>query len=244
MSGIWHIPLKSRGHSGATVQNFLWQHDTVYIMDNHRAAWWCWLRHLRPKEKFDLFHVDRHTDTLTSNLDVWLEHLPEEMRGISLNEYLSLKYSASGVPCEVVRWDNYLSLFLAQEQQNLGQLLLATHRDGDTPNVPANKCRNVETWELPGNLDFWLHRGNNWIVNIDIDYFFCEFANGSHRRFLSEDFIASLCAPLKDGLASGVVKVLTICLTPDEGGFSGGWAASEAVCAEICKHLGIPFSLP
>lgn len=244
MSGIWHIPLKSRGRSGATAQNFLWQDGSVYIMDNHRAAWWCWLRHLEANEKFDLFHIDRHTDTLTSNLDLWVKNLPAQMRGVSLQDYLGFKMDLYGFPCEVIRWDNYLSLFLKQEKENLGGLYFATHGDGDAPNVPEGRCRDVDVWDLPNNFDFWLKDGRNWIVNIDIDYFFCEFADGSHRRFLSEDFIAALCAPLKEGLASRNIKVLTICLTPDENGYSGGWSQSEAVCVEICNHLGIAFALP
>lgn len=244
MSGIWHIPLKSRGHSGATVQNFLWQDGAVFIMDNHRAAWWCWLRHLQVNERFDLFHIDRHTDTLTSNLDLWVKRLPSQMRGISLEEYLGFTLPLHGIATEVIRWDNYLSLFLEHERNNLGALYFATHGDGDPPNVPDGLCRDVEVWELPNNFDFWLDLGSSWIVNIDIDYFFCKFADGSHRRFLSKDFVSSVCAPLKDGLASGRVKALTICLTPDDGGFSGGWSASEEVCAEMCDHLGISFQLP
>ncbi len=213
-------------------------------MDNHRAAWWCWLQHLQVNERFDLFHIDRHTDTLTSNLDLWMKHLPKQMRGVSLDDYLGFTMPLHGVTCEVIRWDNYLSLFLEYERENCRGLYFATHKDGDSPNVPEDQCREVDVWELPNNLDFWLQQGEGWIVNIDIDYFFCEFADGSHRRFLSKDFVYSICEPLKDGLTSGKVKALTICLTPDEGGFSGGWSQSEEVCDEICHCLGVSFKLP
>jgi hypothetical protein len=244
LTGIWHIPLQSRGHSGAVTQNFLWQEGPVYIMDNHRAAWWCWLRHFDASEPFDLFHIDRHTDTLTSNLDVWLDHLPTQMRGMNLQQYLDFSVLMNGTDCPVVRWDNYLSLFLAQEKQSLRSLYFATHNDGDAPNVPEGFCRHVDVWNLPGNFKYWLDNGDSWIVNIDIDYFFCPFGHGNHRRFLSKDFVTAMCEPIKAHLETGRIKVLTICLTPDEGGFSGGWAESEEVCAEICGQLKIDFSLP
>ncbi|CAM2172835.1 hypothetical protein PSAC2689_210006 [Paraburkholderia sacchari] len=73
-------------------------------------------------------------------------------------------------------------------------------------------------------------------------YFFCEMGDEC-RRFLTE--AQELCLAIRRNLDSGRIKVLTICLTPDEGGFSGGWASSEAICAEFCRHLGIhDFALP
>lgn len=243
MPGTWHIPLTARGHSGAVTQNFLWQDGPVYVMDNHRAAWWCWLRHLTKGAPFDLFHIDRHTDTLASNLDIWLNALPGDPRGMSLQEYLGSKVRLGGFDTATIRWDNYLSLFLAQEGEYAGAIYFATHRDGDNPDVEKGQLQEVEVWQLPENFEYWLEQGNNWIVNIDLDYFFCEFPDGTHRRFLGEAYVAALCGALRTHLASRKIAVLTICLTPDEGGFSGGWASAESLCAEFCQQLGIDFAL-
>ncbi len=217
---------------------------TVYVMDNHRAAWWCWLRHFNAGEPFNLFHIDRHTDTLTSNLSLWLQHLPAQMRGVPLHRYLGFQAVVNGVQCPVIRWDNYLSLFLAQEQHALRSLYMATHHDGDDPNVPKGSWRDVDVHDLPENFGYSLEHGEKWIVNIDLDYFFCTMPDGVNRRFLSEEFVRSICDALRNHLDTGRIKVLTICLTPDDGGFCGGWAEAEALCAEICGHLNVAFRLP
>ncbi|QET02549.1 hypothetical protein FOB72_11215 [Cupriavidus pauculus] len=213
-------------------------------MDNHRAAWWCWLRHLPSEERADLFHIDRHFDTLSSNLALWLQHLPAQMRGVSLVDYLNFRGTINGFPCEIIRWDNYLSLFLEHEKNHLGQLYFATHGDGDEPNVPEGSYRNVLPWDIPKNFDFWLTEGRNWIVNIDLDYFFCDMEDGECRRLLGPEYVEDLCLTIKKHLATGLIKVLTICLTPDEHGYSGGWASAESLCAEFCHHLGLDFKLP
>jgi hypothetical protein len=213
-------------------------------MDNHRAAWWCWLRHITAGNSFSLFHIDRHTDTLTSNLSLWLHHLPAQMRGVPLQQYLGYQANVNGVRCPVIRWDNYLSLFLEQEQHTMQSLCMATHQDGDPPNVPEGSWRDVAVHDLPDNFAYWLEQSENWIVNIDLDYFFCTMPDGVNRRFLSDDFVQAICTALRTHLDSGRIKVLTICLTPDDGGFCGGWTEAEALCEVMCKHLGLAFKLP
>lgn len=246
MACTWHIPLLHRGVSGHCTQNFLWQNGPVYIMDNHRAAWWCWLQqHLVPSQPINLFHIDRHTDTLTSNLPSWKKSLPPQMRDVSLQDYLNYRSQLNGSEGVTIRWDNYLSLFFEYEQANLGSIFFATHGEGDAPNLPTGSWRDISPWELPANFDFHVSRGNNWIVNVDLDYFFCDMDDGSCQRFLARDYVQALFLGIKKHLANGRIKVLTICLTPDENGFSGGWASAETLCSEICQHLGIQdFQLP
>lgn len=36
------IPFRGRNHSGPINQNLLWHYRNIYLMDNHRAALWCW----------------------------------------------------------------------------------------------------------------------------------------------------------------------------------------------------------
>ncbi|WP_225032959.1 UPF0489 family protein [Paraburkholderia sp. XV] len=72
-------------------------------MDNHRAAWWCWMQQLSPEESIDVFHIDRHTDTLPSNLEIWTRHLPQQMRGKSLDDYLGLECLMNGSKGPVIR---------------------------------------------------------------------------------------------------------------------------------------------
>ena len=45
----WLVPFKGRNRSLSFDQNFLWRKDNIFIMDNHRAALWCWLQHMSPE---------------------------------------------------------------------------------------------------------------------------------------------------------------------------------------------------
>jgi hypothetical protein len=47
--GKWLVPFRGRNASKVYNQNFLWRYESVYVMDNHRAAMWCWLRHINPE---------------------------------------------------------------------------------------------------------------------------------------------------------------------------------------------------
>ena len=78
----WIVPFTGRNHSGATEQNSLCRSGNVYVMDNHRAALWCWLQELDLSKPHSLIHIDRHTDTLQSQMDQWLENLPDWSAGI------------------------------------------------------------------------------------------------------------------------------------------------------------------
>ena len=61
---------------GSTIRTSL-AVGSVYAMDNHRAAMWCWLRQLI-RASHILFHMDRHYDCL--RMDEWLENCPEDIR--------------------------------------------------------------------------------------------------------------------------------------------------------------------
>ena len=42
--------------------NFLWNHEKIYIMDNHRLAAWCWKNKIEHKKSTYIFHLDKHYD--------------------------------------------------------------------------------------------------------------------------------------------------------------------------------------
>jgi len=56
--------------------SFLWQEDKIYIMDNHRAALWCWIHSIRPNIKYSIFHIDAHHDADRSEMQRWKDNLP------------------------------------------------------------------------------------------------------------------------------------------------------------------------
>src|SRR4051812_42334401 len=116
----WLIPFRGRdGGDPATDINFLWWQKNVYIMDNHRAAAWCWDRHLDVAlgSQLHLFHVDQHDDTL------WMEHYQKKdipvIADLALMEYLAFpgEHHPAHPGSPLFRHDNYLSLFLEKNRQ-------------------------------------------------------------------------------------------------------------------------------
>lgn len=235
----WIVPFRGRNHSGAVQQNFLCRARNVYVMDNHRAALWCWLQELDLKQTHSLIHVDRHPDALRSRLDEWLRHLPDWSSGI--DAYLSKAYETDGFDCPVIRWDNYLSIYLHEFGKNLKVFRCLTHDDGDPPNHQSPM--NSPPWDLPENLSYWLAEEEApWIVNIDLDYFYCQYGPEDIRMMVSEDYIDAVAAGLVDAMHRGAIRVVTLCLTPSS--FTPGWEATEALAARILEPLGLTFELP
>jgi hypothetical protein len=234
--GDWLVPFKGRNHSGAYAQNFLWRHDTVYVMDNHRAALWCWLQHVDPNSSHSIFHIDRHTDTLQSRLTEWLAHLPSSW-DITIDEYLAHSYEWELIGkhvTPVIRWDNYLSIYFALFGSSIDRCHFATHDDGDKPN--HRDTFTAEVWELPSNLEYWLDARNKpWIMNVDLDYFFCDDAE-SPRLMVSDAYLQRCFEAVRKKIDDGTIAVTTLCLTPDEA-FTGGWAPANDWLNAYCGFL-------
>lgn len=236
----WVVPFKGRNVSLATKQNFLWQTGNVYIMDNHRAAMWCWLQEVSSDEIVLLLHIDEHFDTLYSRMEEWRCHLPE-LRGLSIDQYLALTFPNGDRTLPLIQWDNYLSLFLELYRQQLRRAIFITHNEGDRPQFESALHPRPE--DVPGNLAFYLDHPERAIVNIDLDYFFCDDDQNRRRLMFSDDYISSVFRSIRAHMDAGRVACLTLCLTPDEG-YTGGWAQAEALCARACAILGIEFELP
>lgn len=237
---FWHVPFKGRRHSGATAQNFLWGGNGTYVMDNHRAAMWCWVREMSTTEHVGLLHIDEHYDTLYANIQSELATLPSLSR-ISIDGYLALTASESDGGHPLIRWDNYLSLFLERYSARVPRAVFITHDVGDKPrhaNVQYPKPQSV-----PENMDYWLRASpDRWIINVDLDYFFCD-QGGVRRPMFSEQYVDTVFRAIADCYKSGRVACLTLCLSPDEG-YSGSWEQAEILCGRACELLDIPFVLP
>ena len=237
MAESWIVPFKGRKYSGAYEQNFLWRDGPVYIMDNHRAALWCWLQHIDQSKKYNIFHIDRHSDTQYSRIEGWKDNLPN-LKNISINEYLSTTYKSANGIYPLFSWDNYLSLFLEVYGHIIDECYFSTHLRGDSPR--CQNVRNIDVWEIPNNLEFWISESKNkWIVNVDLDYFFCKQGE-SEIVMLSDDYINSVFSAILKKIQDASIIVLTFCLSPD---CTGGWAASEKLCEKIRKILNLDFHL-
>ena len=139
----WLVPFKGRGISGCCDQNFVWKGGNTYIMDNHRAASWCWCQHIQKDQTYSLLHIDAHYDTarVPSEEEPWVRDLPdlwEEDLSTVLSYSRPNAFAGGETPC--LGWDNYLSLFMEKYPRSLDleESVFATQREGDPPNCTVS----------------------------------------------------------------------------------------------------------
>lgn len=207
-------------------------------MDNHRAALWCWLQYFNTNTNdINLFHVDRHTDTLQSNITSWVNQStsPIHVENMGINDYL-VKMDGLSPNAKLFRWDNYASIFLEIYKQKIGCCSFATHDEGDDPN--HSSVLKIKPWLLPDNIDYFMENGE-WICNIDLDYF-CYSIGDEIKIMHSDDYIRDVFTKVKLLLDNKKIKVLTVCFSPE---CCGGWANSEKIwgIAQSCLQTTLVF---
>jgi UPF0489 domain len=220
------ITFAGRDHSGPVTQNLLWQDGDVYLMDNHRAALWCWQNALDlGVVSHRILHIDRHTDALGANLSQHLKDMPV-LQALSINDYLDAKVQLGSEKHSLFRWDNYLSIHIASSKKTLIELICADHGEGGNPQFHSTHRPKPDS--LSGNISYWLTQGREpWIVNVDLDYFFCsgakldELGNKVWIPLFSDSYIERIFRQVYDSMKMGRVKVVTVCLTPSN--FTPGW---------------------
>lgn len=235
------IDFKGQEYSGSITQNLLWRDSNVYLMDNHRAALWCWQQEVNLYEKqHNILHIDRHTGCLGANLEAHLKCMPD-LRELSIQDYLEATVQLPLGSSPLFRWDNYLSIHLASFNDHLRTLLSVDHGDGDKPNFEPTRFPKAD--ELGQNLLYWLHQSEApWIVNIDLDYFFAAGPNfighpdGEWIPMFSDDYLDRIFEQVRIGLVERRVKVVTVCLTPSN--FTPGWTECIEMSERIFALLG------
>lgn len=244
----WLLPFRGRSLSGFQQQNFLWRSDRLYVMDNHRAALWCWWQHFFNVPTFQLLHIDRHFDTLKGidgHLDLWLENLPPE--SCSLADYLTKTYGQAPIEMPVFRWDNYLSILLAKYPQRIDLAAFVTAREGDKPEFPEEKVKHLDPWEgldLVERISVGDTRPHKspWIVNIDIDFFTSRTFDGEeHFQMFDNDYLRQIGVALSRALASSHLLCATVALSPET---TGGWDRAEELMRTLLQPHGEMPSIP
>lgn len=234
------IPFRGKHYSGPVNQNLLWRDGNVFLMDNHRAALWCWQQEIDLYQTpHSLLHIDRHTDCLGANLDAHMAALPD-LRRLTLHQYLDATVALSGGDVPLFRWDNYLSIHLKRFSNQVTAVRCIDHGDGDAPDHPATIRPSAD--EVPQNVLYWLQSGPApWIVNVDLDYFYFEAADEGIEDDMwlpmySNEFIETVFGEIKKALDEGLVGVVTLCLTPSN--FTLGWDDCLKLSAKIFDILG------
>ena len=99
--------------------------------------------------------------------------------------------------------------------------------------------------ELSENISYWVHVGkeghcndsdklNQWILNIDIDYFFFE----SEYQMFTDEYIKKICANILTALPD--IDVITISLSPE---CCGGWENSCRIANLMAKEFNLDFEI-
>jgi len=92
----WLISWEKRDQSGPVNDNFLWQSDSLYVMDNHRLALWCWWQYLDNNPGYINFvHIDRHYDALWHIAKPWNQHATSSHRS-DLESFRNAKFYTNG----------------------------------------------------------------------------------------------------------------------------------------------------
>jgi len=227
------LPFKGRGRSLSFDQNFLWNSGNIYIMDNHRAAAWCWSDSGLYSKKHSVIHIDQHYDSLRPCDIPSLQQWPC-LSNLSFDEYsetLSAAEPITGPPFPVVRWDNFIEIYRQRYSENIIQWYFATYKTG-TPPLFGYTCWSNS--DLPLNLDKLSDSTEPLILNLDLDYFESKTFGVTANSNAIRKSIANLISDNKD-------VILTIALSPE---CCGGWIKAEHQLELLTRELGLDFELP
>ncbi len=221
------IPLLNRGFSGPSEDNILTREKNIYVMDNHRLALWSWFQEIKKGERYNLLHIDAHPDLNESAL----KHFHHDLWEMSLDEYRFLWQDDINTP--LFRWDNYLEVFLKNYPECVGLTMSATHHLGSTKELSVE----IKPFDLVKSCSEIFSEKKyvndlGWIVNLDLDYFFS--ATPEKLQLFSDEYIGNIADSLQMGLENGMIKVLTIALSPE---CCGGWDKAEMMLEKVSRNL-------
>jgi len=231
---MWIFKKNTLVSSGTYEENFLFKKGKIYIMDNHKSAAWCWIQEIDPKLTYNLFHIDRHYDLLNNLNPQTVNDLRSQLVNSDYAMYSGARIIDESLP--IVRFDNYILLYQYLFPKSIDKQYYATHDDGTVPEDIITY--RPEIIDLPRqNISYWMKQGNdNWILNLDLDYFFSDDAKSQPFQFLTDEYINKMCQDIIRSIDK--IQVITIALSPD---FCGGWKNAKRILEVMDKVLSFDF---
>ena len=230
--------------SGKEHLNFLFQQGKFYFMDNHLAAGWCWLNELDRAQSYNLFHIDQHWD-LWNETPRYTYDFIRYLKHMSLQEYLNLSYDdeQTGQRRKVFNYANYILTLHNLFPHWFEHCIFAC--DGYQEEVNGLQLYyNPYSTELPSQFSKWIHHSplsqhvgantHQWMVNIDIDYFFQE----NTYQMYTDAYIMDLCLAIKRNLDR--IAVVTIALSPEH---CGSWRKAIRVANLMARVFQVDFNI-
>lgn len=238
---MWHKRPPRRLESSSNVNlNFLFNSGKFYIMDNHRAASWCWLQEISTVSVYNFFHIDRHYDLLDHPIRVRQQVLDRniDVSNLNLDEYLGLQeILRGGLEAKVFSWDNYIVNLLLIYPTLFNDKIFATHEEsGENENYITRKI-NVN--DIITEFENYLNEvdEHQLILNIDIDYFFQDL-DGKYFEIFSDDDIEFICLIIDEYIDK--IEVITIALSPE---CSGGWESAIRIAKIFSTYFELGFDI-
>ncbi|MGV0924117.1 hypothetical protein [Empedobacter tilapiae] len=188
----------------------LYNHDKIYIMDNHMLASWCWSKKIDLTQKYNFFHIDRHYDLIENNTDDIVNYILSN--NIDLNLILVDDFLDMSIENRLFTHDNYIIIF-EKLYSILAQKAFVTHKDGNIPQSWENEIYKTEFYELIDNTSYWINdREQKFILNIDMDYFIRKYDDNACVQMFTDEYITMIGNEIKDCYDN--IEVITIALTP------------------------------
>ncbi len=218
-------------------QFFVWNDKNIYVMDNHRAALWCWLNRLNkiPSTNLKVLHIDNHPDMSPAGLHCACAN-NVEFSTLSLKEYLNLKHNPKEkhfhgeVNEQVFSYQNFLRFFI-QKYPNIidsSDVYITQYHWETKPIIDPKFKRNLSKYikDIDRSTDcsqstarlyktdliklFEKDQNSKWIVDLDFDYFYNEETNRLNIKLAKE-----VIQHIKEWYDKNKIIGLTIAWSPE-----------------------------
>jgi len=211
----------------------------IYFMDNHGAALWCWAQEVKAGIKYNLIHIDRHYDTRDGGglVEEKLKNInSSSIEELTIEEFINRKMTTNGLSQHIMRYDDFLLLFIKKYKDSVGKVILANinsiENPGDDPSQTCNdieieKCESKE--QLLNSLEI-ISSLENLIVDIDLDY----FTDGENITFTKEEVNQVL-----NIVKSKNIKCITIASSPNHTFLDN--SKSLEFCNRVYKYILVKY---
>ena len=206
--------------------NFIFEHEDIYLMDNHLAALWCWEQH---KKKHDLtnmnsiLHIDYHNDwdTIQSNKESL--NAVKKIKNQTINKFLT-----ESSQCQPrYNWGNYMKYYFLIDSN--------IHIDFFTMESKISEFKHKRLCEF---FDSDYTGSEDIILNIDIDVFFTKIEN-TYIKVFEDNYIIEFAKIVKD--MKNIPNIcITIALSPE---CCGDWENSLKVFEILNIHANLNFDI-
>lgn len=251
-------------------QCFVWKNNNIYIMDNHRAALWCWLNEVNknPETKIRLLHIDNHPDMSPIGLHCKCASKVDFIT-LTLSGYLNLKHNPSEQHSfkegaeQVFSYQNFLRFFI-QNYSNIidpKNVFITQHHWETKPDVDPKLTESLSKYlkDVISDSDcsqsitrlykidlaylFETDQNSKWIIDLDFDYFYNEKTNRLNIKLADE-----VIHYIKEWHGKNKIIALTVAWSPeflikrDVENMKQGLERAKELNSIFCKAFELKFS--